>query len=101
MSRAQRGWLRRISGIGNLLAIPQTNIQRMLAYSSIAHAGHTLMALVGYGKPLVAGGCYCLGALCQGQRDGVEVVLVALVDPQACFRIIKREDLLDLPFLIY
>lgn len=29
--------------IGNLLAIPQTNIKRMLAYSSIAHAGYILV----------------------------------------------------------
>jgi NADH-quinone oxidoreductase subunit N len=41
--------------VGNLLAISQTNIKRMLAYSSIAHAGYILMALVAYGKPLVAG----------------------------------------------
>ncbi len=41
--------------VGNLLAISQSNIKRMLAYSSIAHAGYILMALVAYGKPLVAG----------------------------------------------
>lgn len=29
--------------VGNLLAIPQTNIKRMLAYSSIAHAGYILV----------------------------------------------------------
>jgi NADH-quinone oxidoreductase subunit N len=34
---------------GNLLAIPQTNIKRLLAYSSIAHAGYILMAFVPYG----------------------------------------------------
>jgi len=32
-------------GIGNLCAIPQTNIKRMLAYSSIAHAGYILIGL--------------------------------------------------------
>lgn len=31
---------------GNLLAIRQTNIKRMLAYSSIAHAGYLLIAVV-------------------------------------------------------
>ena len=41
--------------VGNLLAISQSNIKRMLAYSSIAHAGYILMALAAYGKPLVAG----------------------------------------------
>jgi NADH-quinone oxidoreductase subunit N len=32
--------------IGNVAAIAQTNIKRMLAYSSIAHAGYLLVALV-------------------------------------------------------
>jgi NADH-quinone oxidoreductase subunit N len=32
--------------IGNIAAIAQTNIKRMLAYSSIAHAGYLLVALV-------------------------------------------------------
>jgi NADH-quinone oxidoreductase subunit N len=40
--------------VGNLLAISQTDIKRMLAYSSIAHAGYILMAFVPYGKPEVA-----------------------------------------------
>jgi NADH-quinone oxidoreductase subunit N len=31
--------------IGNLAALPQKNIKRMLAYSSIAHAGYALMAV--------------------------------------------------------
>jgi len=31
--------------VGNLIAITQTNIKRMLAYSSIAHAGYILVAL--------------------------------------------------------
>ncbi len=32
--------------LGNLVAIVQTNIKRMLAYSSIAHAGYILVAMV-------------------------------------------------------
>ncbi|MEG6616795.1 NADH-quinone oxidoreductase subunit N [Peptococcaceae bacterium 1198_IL3148] len=32
--------------VGNLLAIPQTNIKRMLAYSSISQAGYMLVGLV-------------------------------------------------------
>jgi NADH-quinone oxidoreductase subunit N len=40
--------------LGNLIAIAQTNIKRLLAYSSIAHAGYILMAFVPYGKPDVA-----------------------------------------------
>ena len=40
--------------VGNLIAISQTDIKRMLAYSSIAHAGYILMAFVPYGNPDVA-----------------------------------------------
>ncbi len=32
--------------VGNLLAISQSNVKRMLAYSSIAHAGYLLVAMV-------------------------------------------------------
>jgi NADH-quinone oxidoreductase subunit N len=32
--------------LGNVLAIAQTNIKRMLAYSSIAHIGYTLLGLI-------------------------------------------------------
>jgi NADH-quinone oxidoreductase subunit N len=39
--------------VGNFTAISQTNIKRMLAYSSIAHAGYILMAFVPYGNKLV------------------------------------------------
>lgn len=42
--------------VGNIVAISQTNIKRMLAYSSIAHAGYILMAFVGFGKPEVQNG---------------------------------------------
>lgn len=31
--------------VGNLAAVPQTNFKRLLAYSSIAHAGYLLMAV--------------------------------------------------------
>jgi NADH-quinone oxidoreductase subunit N len=36
--------------LGNFLAIAQSNIKRMLAYSSIAHAGYILMAMVTFGQ---------------------------------------------------
>jgi NADH-quinone oxidoreductase subunit N len=39
--------------VGNLIAISQSDIKRMLAYSSIAHAGYILMAFVPYGNPEV------------------------------------------------
>ena len=40
--------------VGNVVAISQTNIKRLLAYSSIAHAGYILMAFVSFGNPRVA-----------------------------------------------
>ncbi len=36
--------------VGNVVAISQTNIKRLLAYSSIAHAGYILMAFVSFGN---------------------------------------------------
>ncbi len=35
--------------LGNVVAIAQSNIKRMLAYSSIAHAGYALMGVVAFG----------------------------------------------------
>ncbi len=40
--------------LGNVVAIAQTNIKRLLAYSSIANAGYILMALVPIGQPEIA-----------------------------------------------
>lgn len=37
--------------VGNLAALPQTNAKRLLAYSSIAHAGFLLMAMVAWALP--------------------------------------------------
>jgi NADH-quinone oxidoreductase subunit N len=40
-------WLAAVTMIvGNLIALAQTNIKRLLAYSSIAHAGYILVAMV-------------------------------------------------------
>ncbi|MBK9007010.1 MAG: NADH-quinone oxidoreductase subunit N [Anaerolineae bacterium] len=39
--------------VGNVVAIAQTDIKRLLAYSSIAHAGYILMAFVPYGNDKV------------------------------------------------
>jgi NADH-quinone oxidoreductase subunit N len=47
--------------LGNLTALVQTNLKRMLAYSSIAHAGYLLLGL------------------CAGGHDGTFAILVYLV----------------------
>jgi len=41
--------------LGNLIAIVQTNIKRMLAFSSIAHAGYLLVALLAAGNSATSG----------------------------------------------
>ena len=48
-------------GLGNIVAIVQTNVKRMLAYSSIAHAGYAMIGLVvagsvANGNPVAARG---------------------------------------------
>ena len=37
--------------MGNMAALWQTNVKRMLAYSSIAHAGYLLMGVAAFGGP--------------------------------------------------
>src|SRR2546426_9939190 len=37
--------------VGNVVALAQSNLKRMLAYSSIAHVGYMLMGLVAGGAP--------------------------------------------------
>jgi len=71
--------------LGNLLAIAQTNIKRMLAYSSIAHIGYSLLGIIagpyshnGYSAALfyittyvlVAAGAFGIVALLS--RSGIE-----------------------------
>lgn len=55
-------------GIGNLVAISQTNIKRMLAYSTIAHMGFMLLGLLsggieGYGSAMFYSVIYVLMSL--------------------------------------
>jgi NADH-quinone oxidoreductase subunit N len=47
--------------LGNVVAIVQTNIKRMLAYSSIAHAGYALIGVVVAGHAEASGGVRALG----------------------------------------
>lgn len=41
--------------VGNVMAIAQQNVKRMLAYSSIAHAGYLMVALVAAGERSMGG----------------------------------------------
>ena len=48
--------------IGNVAALVQTNIKRMLAYSSIAHAGYILVALVAGGEAGISAALFYFAA---------------------------------------
>ncbi len=46
--------------LGNIVAVSQTNLKRMLAYSSIAHAGYILMGVASGNQTGVAGALFYL-----------------------------------------
>jgi NADH-quinone oxidoreductase subunit N len=48
--------------VGNIVAVTQTNLKRMLAYSSIAHAGYILMGAASGNQTGVAGAMFYLVA---------------------------------------
>lgn len=48
---------------GNLMALPQRNVKRMLAYSSIAHAGYLLLGVAALFAPQAAKGSDPVGVL--------------------------------------
>jgi len=48
--------------VGNLAALRQENVKRMLAYSSIAHAGYLLAAFAGFGPAGVAAAAFYTAA---------------------------------------
>jgi len=63
--------------LGNLVALVQNNIKRMLAYSSIAHAGYLLVALVAGGSPGAASILFYLVAYAL-MNLGAFAVIIAL-----------------------
>ena len=48
--------------VGNLGALKQTNVKRMLAYSSIAHAGYLLAAFTAFPQTGIAAACFYTAA---------------------------------------
>jgi len=67
--------------VGNLLAIYQENIKRMLAYSSISHAGYILMALTVGGEGGVSSAIFYLFAYTFFNLGGFAVV--TLIDSRS------------------
>jgi NADH-quinone oxidoreductase subunit N len=50
--------------VGNLIALPQRNVKRMLAYSSIAHAGYTLLGVAAlFARPTEGGNGFLTAAI--------------------------------------
>ncbi len=63
--------------VGNVIAIAQSDIKRMLAYSSIAHAGYVLIALVAGGETGISSALFYLLAY-TFMNIGAFTVVVAL-----------------------
>jgi NADH-quinone oxidoreductase subunit N len=62
--------------LGNILAIPQTNIKRMLAYSSIAQAGYVLIGVAAASRLGVAAAIFYLGAYVLTNLSAFAVVIL-------------------------
>ena len=63
--------------VGNLTAIAQRNIKRMLAYSSIAHAGYVLVGLAAANKDGISSAMFYLLVYCIMNIGAFGVVILA------------------------
>ena len=84
----QMNWVALITGLsiismtlGNLVAISQKNIKRMLAYSGIAHSGYILIGLVSWGSGV-------LGTVFDGLTGILVYLLVYLVANLGAFAVV-------------
>ncbi|HET9851999.1 MAG TPA: NADH-quinone oxidoreductase subunit N [Candidatus Limnocylindrales bacterium] len=66
--------------LGNLVALTQTNVKRMLAYSSIAHTGYMLVGLAAFAAGSLAGltGLLYYGAAYAAMNLGAFAVVAAI-----------------------
>ncbi len=74
--------------VGNLLALPQTNIKRLIAFSSIAHAGYALIGVVALSQLGAASVVFYLAAY-------IATNLLAFGIVMAFSRVTGCEDLKD------
>ena len=74
--------------IGNLLTLPQTNIKRLLAYSSVAHAGYAMIGVVAFNQLGAASVVFYLAAY-------IATNLLAFGIVMAFSRITGLEDIRD------
>ena len=63
--------------VGNVIAIAQTNIKRMLAYSSIAHAGYVLIGLAAANDDGISGAMFYLLIYCVMNIGAFGAVILA------------------------
>lgn len=74
--------------VGNLLTLPQTNIKRLLAYSSVAHAGYAMIGVVAFNQLGAASVVFYLAAY-------IATNLLAFGIVMAYSRITGLEDIRD------
>jgi len=74
--------------VGNLLALPQTNLKRLIAFSSVAHAGYALIGVVALSQLGAASVVFYLAAY-------IATNLLAFGIVMAFSRITGLEDLKD------
>lgn len=74
--------------VGNLLALPQTNLKRLIAFSSVAHAGYTLIGVVAFSQLGAASVVFYLAAY-------IATNLLAFGIIMAFSRVTGLEDLKD------
>jgi NADH-quinone oxidoreductase subunit N len=74
--------------VGNLLALPQTNIKRLIAFSSVAHAGYALIGVVALSQLGAASVVFYLAAY-------IATNLLAFGIVMAFSRVTGLEDLKD------
>ena len=74
--------------VGNLLTLPQTNIKRLLAYSSVAHAGYAMIGVVAFNQMGAASVVFYLAAY-------IATNLLAFGIVMAYSRITGLEDIRD------
>ncbi len=79
--------------IGNVLALRQKNVKRLLAYSSIAHAGYILVALAVGGENAISAAVFYLVAYAVFNLGGFAVVTL-LETRSGC-----KSDFVELPGL--
>lgn len=81
--------------LGNLIAVSQVNVKRLLAYSSIAHAGYILIGLAAVGAtPVVAP--EAVEGLQTGAAQGIAVYLLAyLFTNMGAFAVVQALEKAD------